>query len=206
MNTEDRKKYAAIPFVLSELRNYNISKQPLTYSIYELENKPASPSYQQQHSALSILEQTGLLKILNTHVSYLHPNSFVFHYELKIDQPLFNSAIKQLSEFPETAYVNKARLFFNSETGIGYLNGNRFVFKNNRPKYDLFKALYENINTTLPLKEVVKVAKLDKENNLAYQVNELITDMRRKTGLTKDQLTNNNGNLSLVVEKLDQIP
>jgi len=119
-----------------------------------------------------------------------------------------------------------ARIYYDAHTGIGFVNGERFKFKDDQSDFFVFPELYERIGKTLERKKVLELSNYSKTGNEnlsdlnnknpkrkppsyiseTYFINELVKKIRKMTGLNTNQLVNNNGNLTLVGEKLDTLP
>lgn len=116
-------------------------------------------------------------------------------------------------------------VYYNQSTGIGYANDKRFKFKNDQPEFAVFKLMYNKINNPVPRQVVLELAKQEEiegddltkltkntkrktsiHTSSTYFLNELMKEMRERTGLTKDQLVNNNGDFTLVGNKLETPP
>lgn len=131
-------------------------------------------------------------------------------YEIQIGEKGMKYFIQNL--IPEIHY--------NFKTGIGFVDGKRFKFKDDQPEYILFDRLYKQIGKRLLKKEVLKILKVDTEKPFlkepewigrkrkdteithTYIINELVKKMRKRTGLNPNELVNNNGNLTLVGKKM----
>jgi len=116
-------------------------------------------------------------------------------------------------------------IYYNPKTGIGYAYGKRFKFKNDQPEFTIFAEMIERINNPVPRKRVLELANYPKSENdrielltnnvkrkaslftsATYFINELAKKMRNMTRLNTDQITNNNGELTLVGKRLNSPP
>jgi len=113
------------------------------------------------------------------------------------------------------------KIEYNPISGIGYVNGKRFKFKDDQPEYQLFRELYKRIGNKIPREKVLKLinfksdepvfkepewTEFRKQNDVTTSetlaINKVVKKIRSRTGLTPDQLVNNNGNLTLVAQKV----
>ncbi len=130
---------------------------------------------------------------------------------------------EHLREFYKECYsIREPEIYYNFNTGVGFLNDKKFKLKLNHPGTKVFEKLYERIGERLPREEVLKIIgsenkepffkeprwvglrKTDTDKSDTYTINEVVTKIRKRTGLTPDQLVNNNGNLTLVVRKMEK--
>lgn len=134
-------------------------------------------------------------------------------YEIRIDE----KKIKDFTQSPIT------EIYYNCQSGIGFINGKRFKFKDDQLEYKVFPELYKNINLKVLRKKVIdlmgfteskeflnsddnKGNKFIVKQNATYRINELAKKIRKRTELNTNQLVNNNGNLTLVGKKLKTSP
>lgn len=118
-------------------------------------------------------------------------------YILEIDFVGLTEISKEMS-----ASKNKG-VYYNTETGIGWANGKRFIFKAQKQNYLLFKKLYENINKPISKEEIWDVCG-HKDNKLF--INEVAKELREKTGFSKNELVLSNNSLILSSNRLDNPP
>lgn len=138
------------------------------------------------------------------------------------DKKKFDNFCKQ-NERPESKNTTSDGVYYNPETGIGYAYGKRFKFKNDQPDFLIFSKMYENINKPVPRSEVLEIIgykettdkdrlttgskqKTNSQVIATYKINEVAKKMRGMTELNTDQIVNNNGDLTLVGEKLSSPP
>lgn len=146
-------------------------------------------------------------------------------YKCKIvikDKKKFDNFYKQ-NERPDSEDEVSDGIYYNPDTGIGYAYGKRFKFKNDQPDFIIFSKMYENINKPVPRTEVLEVIgyeetavrdrltagskqKTSSQVMATYKINEVAKKMRSMTGLNTDQIVNNNGDLTLVGERLPSPP
>lgn len=100
------------------------------------------------------------------------------------------------------------KIVYNDKTGIGITENKRFKFKNHQPEFRIFAEMYKNINNPIIRGEVLKISACKElgEDTKTYFINELTKKMRKRTGLTKDNIVNNNGDLTLVAEIIKNAP
>ncbi len=108
---------------------------------------------------------------------------------------------------------------YDSESGLGHTNGEKFKLKNNQPDYAVFAELYENIGMTVPYGRVLELSgfarikdnqweMLDREkakkalfsHGAKYFVNKLAVKMRKAINLSDTHLIINNGDMILRVK------
>jgi len=96
---------------------------------------------------------------------------------------------------------------YNPITGAGYAKGEYFRFKNDQPEFFVFAEMYKNIGKSVPKSKILelcdKSAKFGNPSNeiISYTINDLVKKMRKRTGLNKEELSDNNGALTLVGKK-----
>ena len=100
-------------------------------------------------------------------------------------------------------------IYYNKTTGIGHSTVKRFKFYKDQPEFVVFKRMYSNINHSISREEILKLCQYDEntqELSNKYFLNNLAKKMRKRTGLTPDQITLNRGDLTLVGQKLKNPP
>jgi hypothetical protein len=101
-------------------------------------------------------------------------------------------------------------IFYDKETGLGYINSKKFKLKDNQPDYGVFAKLYHRIGKKLLRNEVLKIIGLEeseaKRSTNTFAINDLAKKIRQRTGLNTEQLVNNNGNLTLRATKIKDFP
>lgn len=139
-------------------------------------------------------------------------------YEIKIDE-------KKISHFAQSPIPE---IYYNCQSGIGFVDGKRFKFKDDQPEFKVFSELYKNINKPLFREKVLRLSNFYKEDegsdisniiligkqkrkksqytSATYFINALAKKIRERTGLNINQLVNNNGNLTLVGKRLKNPP
>lgn len=142
-------------------------------------------------------------------------------YKCKVtikDKKKFDSFYKQ-NDRPDSEGSASNGIYYNPETGIGYAYGKRFKLKNDQSDFLIFSKMYESINKSVPRTEVLEIIgyeetavkdrltagskqKTSSQVMATYKINEVAKKMRSMTGLNTDQIVNNNGDLTLVGEKL----
>lgn len=101
----------------------------------------------------------------------------------------------------------KPRVKFNSESGIGYVDGNRFQFRRGSNTYKLFAACFANIGKAVERGEVVRLVGLLKAGDSDYvrvkranetrEIGKIVEKVRNSTGLSSDQFLQNGGSVLL---------
>lgn len=100
---------------------------------------------------------------------------------------------------------SRSGIYYNSKTGIGLANGKEFKFKDHQPEFFVFGKLFEQIGEPLKKEDVLKIAKY--QGGMAtYFINSLVKKIRTKTKLNTRQIVLNNGNITLVGQKLEDFP
>lgn len=94
-------------------------------------------------------------------------------------------------------------IYYHNETGVGYNNGKRFVFKNHQPEFRVFGEMYKHINHPISRQKVLEIGGCQEtlKETETYFINDLAKKMRTRTGLDINQIVNNNGCLTLVGKK-----
>lgn len=149
-----------------------------------------------------------------TSFEVLHADNFKLTFKVTINWKEF-----QESDPDEIKISNQIfEVYYNDKTGVGYVNGEKFKFKNNQPEFVVFREMYEDVNNPIPRKKVLELAGCKEEaapdygilkrNNAipTYFINRLAKKMRKRTGLNTDGIVNNNGELTLVATKLETVP
>ena len=119
-------------------------------------------------------------------------------------------------------YSHVPEIYYNKQSGDGYANNKKFKFKNHRPEYKIFAEPYDglsnkNLNSTVSRERVLVLMESYKEGEKqaddseaktgdTLEINELTKTIREKTGLNTEQLSINNGSLTLFGKKLDSSP
>lgn len=105
-------------------------------------------------------------------------------------------------------------IFYDKNTGRGYVKGKPFTFKNDQPEYLVFDRMYSNINYPISKEEILELCQYNEDKprisehksehyaSGTYLINNLAKKMRKRIGLTPDQIVLNNGSLTLVGKKL----
>jgi len=231
MSHEEKANYCKW-LVLNVIKEELVCQDELL-SFVQFEVQPLlgiSPHRQRQ--ALYKLEREGAFSIKPS-ASAGMLEAQVFSYQLKINQPKFDELYqdyekhfshiktnpnhekeKREGSLSKTQIKPEAEIHYNKNTGIGYANGKRFIFKNHQPEFVVFSHLYLNINHPITKKEILKFCQYDENRPItsegqsyhyakgAYFINNLAKKIRKRTGLTPDQVALNNGDLTLVGKKL----
>mgnify|MGYP001563261385 CR=1 FL=1 len=123
---------------------------------------------------------------------------------------LSSQAKKEYKDFDDSSLIE---IYYNNKTGVGYVENKRFLFKNHQPEFFVFREMYRKIKSPVPKEKVLSLAsKSENYHNpegsdiITYFINDLSKKMRKRTGLNKDQISNNNGCLTLVGKKVNKIP
>ena len=117
------------------------------------------------------------------------------------------------------------QIYYDKNTGIGYINDRRFKFKNNQPEFFIFAEMYKHINKPLSRNKVLELAKyknnksaaleyltkntkrkINSNTGITYFINNLAKKMRKRTNLNTDHIANNNGDLTLSGKKTKNPP
>jgi len=76
---------------------------------------------------------------------------------LQLKQELLDAKEKaEKGEQPAEAITTLAHVSYNSESGIGFVDGKRFKFKDDQPEYRIFARLTQQINQKLSRVEVLR--------------------------------------------------
>ena len=136
---------------------------------------------------------------------------------VQLKQELIDAKEKaEKGEQPAETIATLAHVSYNSESGIGFVDGKRFKFKDDQPEYLIFTRLTQQINQKLSRVEVLHFMgftenreapglKLVSNEKATYAINELAKKIRKATGLNVNTLVVNNGSLTLA-GKLDPTP
>ena len=177
------------------------------------------------HSAIYFLKERGIIKKSNIFDTLkIKPIPVEYRNKLYI---LNNSGLaeKAGSEYVKALYViqldkekffnlynniNKKSdlgIYYNPITGKGWVKGKIFTFKDHQPEFLLFEKLYKNINTTIKRNEVLNITGTSPNIKMTtFYINDLVKKIRMRTQLNTQELVQNNGNITLVGQKLDDFP
>jgi hypothetical protein len=105
-------------------------------------------------------------------------------------------------------------VYYHAASGKGWANGKEFVFKDHQPEYRLFARLYAQIGEPVKRTEVLEILGLPPDDEKApgmnhtatFHINDLVKKMRTRTTLKTHELVLNNGNITLVAQKLPDFP
>lgn len=106
--------------------------------------------------------------------------------------------------------LRSGEIEYNPTTGKGYHGTKEFTLKDGSPEYRVFSKLYEKINNKVLRYDVLVSAHFYEEDedidpvrkgDETAAINKIAKDIRKKVGLTNQQLTMNNGNLTLLGSK-----
>jgi hypothetical protein len=145
------------------------------------------------------IESVGTLEDIKSHLESFERNL----EEVRKIQPVH--AVKEIVS--TSANEKLPAIEYNTQTGMGRVNNKKFKFKDGTSEYRLFSLLYENIGKKVGRYEVLLATQFyeDGENqDIARKaaettnINDVMKTMREKTGLTPDELVNNNGNITLL--------
>lgn len=97
-------------------------------------------------------------------------------------------------------------IFYNPVTGIGFADGKEFTFKDHQPEFRVFAQLYERMNTSVLKEEVLRLIGKSDGPAATDTITRLVGKMRKRTGLDRTVLVQNNGNITLSGRKLVSVP
>ena len=113
----------------------------------------------------------------------------------------FKTKLETIIKNKELLFNNgDPKVYFDIETGQGSVDGRSFRLTVDGQEYNLFKALYKNINKKVERLEALRIVGFYKprENRdperrtiETYQLNEVVKGLRRKTGLSSNNLVLN---------------
>ncbi len=115
----------------------------------------------------------------------------------------------------ETRISDEPGIIYNDVTGVGKINGKKFKLKDGKPDYRVFKMLYGKIGKKLERQDVLIAGGFYEDHETADParrgdetsfINEIAKSLREKTGLNTEQLVNNDGNLTLALDKPTKPP
>lgn len=175
---------------------------------------------------LGAIEEIGVPDLIELGEQGSHTYSAYHRHHFKILDNYFRLYDQYNVHTNENASVNSYQIpltintalptvSYDAISGVGYINQNRFKFKDHQPEYRVFAELFRNINLKVSRKSVLKLMGYNDDNNQVikarksdetFAINELVTKIKKRTSLNKDQLINNNGNLTLRGVKLDLSP
>lgn len=140
------------------------------------------------------------------------PNTLVF-----IDSPEFKYLHSTFLNLSKVSFSNSEQdgIYYHKESGVGFFGKKRFKFKDHQSEFRVFGKLFDNINRSIQRHKILQLMEFytgDEKPNKAlksdetYEINELCKKIRKRTGLSINELVNNNGNLSLIGSKLKKPP
>ncbi|MDB5260276.1 MAG: hypothetical protein JWN37_507 [Candidatus Nomurabacteria bacterium] len=135
------------------------------------------------------------------------PDDFGERYEKYLNKAL-NAKEKPMVVPPQESIGKDIPVItYDPATGDGQvLGGRKFKFKYDGKEFKLFRELYKNINTVIKRYDVVIAIEIYEDGDKPIEaqrsldtekINRAVTKIREKTGLTPEQLSNNDGNLIL---------
>lgn len=143
-------------------------------------------------------------------------------FQIQLPENFYEKARAVQGEFAQEPKRVVPQIHYNKQTGVGFVDGAQFKFKDHQPEYRVFAEMYKQVNNTVPRNEVLALmGLLESENRLGqnensnesvsktaetYKINELAKKMRKRTRLNKNTLVMNNGNLTLVGKVLETPP
>jgi len=128
----------------------------------------------------------------------------ILHWVLSVPlTPKFDEFYKSIHQPTAPISNNSSGIFYNPTTGIGWVHGKKFKFKDQKPNFILFGKLYERIGNRVTKEEIWNI--IGHEGN-AIAISEVVGELREKTGLSVDELVLNNNNVTLALKKLESPP
>jgi len=169
-----------------------------------------TPDYNIQNFLLT-LKDWGLIKDYdfnkedNNYAFSLPRNSEKLERKINMYDIVLDSLTKKESNL-DIDY--SPQINYNCKTGTGHTKLKKFKFKNHQPEFRVFAEMYKNINNPIVREKVLQISVCKElgEDRKTYFINELAKKMRKRTGLTKDDIVNNNGDLTLVAESVENAP
>lgn len=93
--------------------------------------------------------------------------------------------------------LRKTEKWYIPETGTGFIRGKKFSLTEGKDKFNVFNELIKNKKVKKErVKELLNLQDT-LDSTVTYTINNLVTELRKTTKLTKTELLNNGGNLSL---------
>lgn len=154
------------------------------------------------------IQELGGIKIVDSK-TYNNAYGADFVDTIKILQPKFDEIYKEFNPEKNDPKINSIpEVYYNNKTGVGFAGNKRFKFKNHQPEFKIFAEMHKSINNPILKIKVLELGNQDTvgEDVKTYFINELAKKMRKRTGLTKDNIVNNNGDLTLVAEIIQNAP
>lgn len=139
-------------------------------------------------------------------------------YLLELDKKKLKTLESQLSGSQSVQDI-----YYNRASGTGYVGKKQFKFKNHQPEYRVFAELYTNINKEISREKVLALMGFKESEDLGeqnsadgkkliikvsatYEINELAKKIRKRAGLSRNELVMNNGALTLIGNKVKTSP
>lgn len=129
--------------------------------------------------------------------------------------PIYNnSGTEMTGDFAIQVYFHKDKntarvvsdlpeVYFDLDSGVGTVDRKRFTLKQGGNLFKLFSFLYEFINQNVGYDDILSI--LDStdtpKSDATRKINEIVKNLRRTTGLSKDFIVNKGGIVILRAEK-----
>lgn len=157
-------------------------------------------------SLLYTLKGEGVIGLFNTSIVEVDGLEDVI-YGFDINRERFEKFKKRTKENIKK-FNSKSGIYYNSITGKGWFKDKDFTFKDHQPEFRLFKELYGHIGETIKRFDVLIIMGKTEgtKNSQTNEINELVKKIRARTQLNTKELVQNNGNITLVGQKLGDFP
>ena len=211
---DDSDKY--LSHVITDLDNMNVEK---VFGIWE---------YLLDLLEAGIVAEVPTIKNNNPLAIYI---PFIVKNPKKIYEKAKNLNINfynEVDKHSNKTALNKShapQIYYDKKTGRGYINGRLLKFSKKSQGFRVFGALYTNINNPLTKYKILgliqnKKIKTDQsgnliknengeypiEENIIFIINDMANKLRKKLKINAEKLPMNNGDLTLVGEKLKYPP
>ncbi len=141
----------------------------------------------------------------------LYERGFVFKIRLKKNRKESAEKLTDLEILDKKLGNTSNRIFFNSKTAVGNIDGKEFRFKPESPAAEVFSSVWGMINTPLKRQDILIISgfyqegeksDLTRRSDETYHINDIAKSIRRALKIGPKKLINNDGNLTLLGKKL----
>jgi len=157
---------------------------------------------------LRLAENGGAIKIISIQVNDEKYSPGYFDFETIFIIEVFHMELQKFKESlaAELEQVPKNADWFSVNLGRGSIKGREFRLLKGKPSYILFCYLLKN-NFVLDRNQVIEILKLTgSEGSMTIEINERVKQLRSTLRLSTSNLTNNGGDLALLLNLKNKPP
>lgn len=132
-----------------------------------------------------------------------------YERELRLFHAMFLDELAKekivIKNAPE-AKGGKTSIYYHPTTGKGWAKNKAFTFKDHQPEFRLFGELYKKINKPVSRQRVLSLIGKPEGRMAAYHITNSVKKIRARTKLNSLEVAQNNGNITLVADKMGDFP